>query len=507
MESNLQLSQYHQTITSLHEHLRLAGRFPHQGQFPIISAFFKEKKKIIQGQCGRSHGKTEEILYITWRYALTHPNSEIYIICPTIKQGKKIYWIPKRLQNYGPQQFVFEARESELRLVFKNGSYIIIDGCENYDSLRGIKPDLVIYDEFQHHTKYFDEEVMQPNLASGSVSLIVMGTPPKRTCYYVDFWKYHKDKILRGDTSRFYVELPSEANPKLDKVWLAAKKEELIEKKKYNVWLREYEGKLVFDTESAILPFFNPEEHSRPKDLIKERLLRDGRKIQYFAVFDPGTATVFAVLFCAYNPYTGQVYILDEIYAKNRQEMTARAIWKKATSTQTFWNGDPLEWANYYDEAATWFYNEVVNLFSNDPDFAGLIPTHKQRARASQAEEDGKPGESILDSLMMAKNKFFVSDECENFLWEMSNYVKDENGEYPRNHDHLIDCLYYFIQNCNVELALKADKIIDDETAIAVRKPQTLTDMLRNISAKQDLVNGIDISDYDDGDIRDVWTT
>lgn len=409
-----------------------------------------------------------------------------------------------RLQRYGPHQYVKEARDSELRLVFNNGSYIVLDGCENYDPLRGIKPNLVIYDEFQHHTKHFDEEVMQPNLASGSVSLVVMGTPPKRVCYYTEFRDFHLDKIRRGDTSRFYVELPSEANPKLDKAWLAGKKQDLIEKGRYNVWLREYEGKLVLDTEAAIFPFFDIDKHGQEKEELKRILERDKRRLNYFTVFDPGTATVFAALFCAYNPYSGQVFILDEIYAKDRQDMTARAIWQKAMSIQSYWLDESSKWLNYYDEAATWFLNEVTDLYRNSPDFSGLIPTHKQRAKTLRAESDGRAGESIIDSLMLEPKKFTVSLDCENFLWELDNYVKDEDGNYPRTHDHLIDCLYYFIQNCNIELSLKPDTIARDDE-FEFKRTRTPVDLLRTNVAKRDIAASIQTDYYDDGDISDIW--
>jgi len=491
------LSQYHQIISDFHTHLHSVHRFPHQGQFPVIKAFFADKKKIIQGQCGRSAGKTEEILYIAWRFALTNPGTETYIICPQIKQAKKIYWFPKRLQSYGPRKYVADIRESELRLVFTNGSSIVLDGCENYDSLRGIKPDLVIYDEFQHHTKDFDEEVMQPNLASGKVHLVVMGTPPKRHCYYVEFRENLLESIAAGDTTKYYVELPTEVNPTMDKTWLKAKREELIKRERYNVWLREYEGKLVFDSESAILVFLDDKKggrHVKPRAQIEEAIKRDKSKLRYYAMFDPGTATCFAVLLLAYNPYTNFVYVLDEIYVTERRETAAGKIWAKAKEKMEAWNDDEEAWLCYYDEAATWFPNEIGQA---------LIPTTKARYRREKLHEEGRPGESILNTLM-EQELFWINEECEKFLWEATNYVTDEKGDYPKDHDHLMDGLFYFVMESHIALETSEDTTERDRLAelSRTRTPETL---FRRKAARADLSECVEVDYYDKDDVGDIW--
>lgn len=429
------LENYAGAICDLHLHLRNVGRFPTEGQASPIRALFNDDKKIIMGQCGRSFGKTELILYMAWRWALTHPCSEIYIICPQRAQAKKIYWYKKRLQNYGPQKYVAEHRESELRTVFRNGSYIVLDGCENFEALRGIKPSLVIYDEFQHHTSSFDEEVMQPNLASGT-PLVVMGTPPKTDCYYVEFRNNLLEAIKGGDASRHYLELPTWYNPTQDRVWLEGKRQELLRRKRYNVWLREYEGKLVFDTDSAVFPTFSRGEHVYPASFIDNLILRDKSKLQWFAIFDPGTTTCFAVLFACINPYTSQVFILDEIYEKRREFTKALTIWDLANKIKAKYY-KASEWRNIYDEAAAWFANEIIAHTQE-----AVSPTHKGRHKT----KDGtKPGESIIKTLMDTKYRFFVSEKCHNFIWELENYVTNDKGEYPVKNDHLIDDLHYLV--------------------------------------------------------------
>lgn len=500
-ENELSYAAYCQEVISkLHRFLVANRRFPHPDQGAVLKALFAEGRKVIMGQCGRSFGKTQDNLYIAWRMALTHPNSEGYIICPEIKQAKKIYWLPRRLQNYGPREFILDEWESKLQLVFKNGAHIILDGCENFDSLRGIKPDWVIYDEFQHHTKFFDEEVMQPNLSRGDVALVVMGTPPKRDCYYVEFRNDVLEKIAQGHKDYFYVELPSSCNPILDKNWLAEKKADLFKKGKQNVWFREYEGKLVFDTESAIFPMFDKSRMVFSPQWIAERIARDRRKLQYFAIFDPGTATCFAVLFAAINPYTSDVFLLDEIYETRRENTSAMRIWQRANKIKERFNDDQNAWTNIYDEAAAWFENEVRRE-APDQDFL-LIPTRKQRRNTVDGEE-GRPGESLIMASMMA-SKLHISAECEKFVWEVEQYVRDELGNYPLTNDHLIDDLFYLYLDSGYSLRGESDT---EETEDQERRsrPETFSQLVDRELNKRDYARDLGDDIYDSEDISDIW--
>lgn len=466
-------------VNDLHEHLRGKNKFPHPGQFPMIRAFFNDGKKIIHGQCGRSFGKTEINLYITNRFALTHPNTMTYIICPEKEQGKAIYWQPRRLQTYAPSKYIQETMNSELRVVFKNGSSIIVEGCKNYEALRGIKPHLVVYDEFQHHSHLFDEEIMQPNLSSGNVSLIITGTPPRRTCYYVDFRKNLLKNIKAGDTDCFYIELPSEANLSLDRAWLAKKKKQLISEGKESVWLREYEGKLVFDKEHAILPFFSTGKHVFPRQHLMDLIRRDRHKMDWYCLFDPGTASCFAALLIGVNPYTAQTFVLDEIYATEKREMVASSIWELANAKKRAIYPELDEWQNIYDEAAVWFANEIQMIYGG-----ALTPTRKFRSNISRLEHEGRAGESLINSLMLAQNKFFVSSQCEKFQWEIENYVTDEEGKYPKKHDHLMDLLIYFAQSCNIDLNEQVDNHADEEEGL---RAQSLSDFVSKMNKDDDL--------------------
>lgn len=436
MSSKKYLNDYEATISLLHQHLHAHNRFPHEGQFPFIKAHFSGTKKIIQAQCGRSAGKTESDLYIAWREAATKPGSEIYIILPEIDQAKRVYWTSNRLQGYGPRQLLLgEPQKSDLLIRFQNGSYIALGGAKNYESLRGIKPNLVFGDEFQGHCKEFYTEVMEPNLAGKNCKFIITGTPPKEDCFYVEFWHEHQEAIRAGDTSRFYIELPTWVNPTQDYDWLMKKKAELIRNGDEKVWLREYEGKLIFGGQDAVFPRWDEKKHVHSHDVILKSLEYDKNKLRWATAFDPGTDSCFAVLFCCYNPYTAQFFILDEIYETERKQTEPLSMWDRAREIQKrLYDGN---WINIYDNREAWF----AQLIQKNRNF-NLIPCDKHSRKI-----DVDVG--IMKEMMAGENCLFVSDKCKNFAYEVVNFITDDKGKYSKKRDHLLDDWRYILRYLN----------------------------------------------------------
>jgi len=459
------LATYAQDLADFHKYLHAIGKFPHEGQAEIIRAVFAEKCQVVQVQCARNAGKTDACLYIAWRYALTHPNALVLIITPTLVQGQKIYWTSKRIQTYGPRSCLVQGKtafsETQKSVRFRNGSTIMVDGCENYEGLRGVKPHFVIYDEFQHHSPEFDSEVMQPNLSTGLVQLVAVGTPPKRKCYYTEFKNNLLHRIGEKDTSHKYIEFPIWKNPLIDKNWLKAKKAELVRQDRLNTWIREYEGRDAFDEEGAILATWNPERHVSSRETIKKQISAEPERYKFYAIFDPASASTFAVLFVAWSKYTGKVYILDEIYERVRARMTAGAIWERADNIKAQWS-EPIDgWVNIYDKAALWFVQEVVSSYGEDRaiNFIGAEKTFKNKSFMDAT----RPGETLLIELLGEPGRFKASRDCKHFLYEMNNYVRDERGRYPSDFDHLIDDLHYWVMASGFKMRRNKDEKMEYE--------------------------------------------
>ena len=172
-----EVEAYVDTIKALH------GRWtPHTGQIQVGKALFTDNCKQIFVQCGRKWGKTDLIEYILWRWAQLNPGSSCYYISPFFKQSKEIIWANQRIQNFGPREWLNPGdkgiNNSELRLKFRNGSFIKLDGADNFDAHRGTEPHILVYEEFKDHNPKF-HEAMDPNLAPHDAPLVVIGTPPE----------------------------------------------------------------------------------------------------------------------------------------------------------------------------------------------------------------------------------------------------------------------------------------------------------------------------------------
>jgi len=415
------LYNYASLLDSLHSMWQ-----PHPSQKLPLSKVFKELLAFVFLECGRKWGKSEFEAYILWRWAMTRPGG-YYYFAPFQKQAREILWAPRRLQNFGPKELLAKKpNDTEMRINFKNGSFIKVDGSDNFDAYRGINPHGIVNDEFKDFRPEF-WVAMEPNLASFKAQAVFAGTPPE--VENEQFENIARESKLLGG----YFSFPSWANPHIDKDWLRNKRSALYSRNEGVIWEREYGGRRVFGGPGAIIPMFDRSKHVIPHEQIMDRLSKDKHKLIWLVTADPGTATTFAVLFSAINPYTQEIFHLDCLYIEDQADTTTSRIVPMISEVREGlypnWDG-VIEWTQVYDEAATWFCIEALTSF-DEP----FIPTHK----AQNKKEDGLS--LIKDQCINAKA--VLSDRCDKLAWEIENYVRDKNGKIPKLRDHLIDCWRY----------------------------------------------------------------
>lgn len=395
---------------------------PHDSQVPIGRALFYENCKDIFVCAGRNFGKTELAAYCTWRWALEHPGSENYIFEPYLKQAREILWAGSRIQKFGPEDYIESINNSELRITFKNGSFIKLEGSDNTAAMAGIKPKgLIVYDEFKDHRPVSIHN-FEPNRAAFDVPAIFIGTPPSIHNHYVDYMELAK----RGDGWRFF-HGPTSANPHISKKWLERKKRDLEALGEIETWLREYEALFVKGGKGSIFPQIFRIANCNfvpPHDI---------RKWQVVVGFDPGSTSVFAVIFVVFNPYSKKMYLVDEIYEKDHEQMTARKIWDKTQEKLKRWRNLGANIAYVYDEAAAWFRSEIYE-YDREVD---LIQSSK-----SQYGVDGYI--NVVRHVMTAE-LFNITEDCKEMRSELEKYEKDENGKIPKKDDHLINAFQYVL--------------------------------------------------------------
>lgn len=422
----------------------LHGQFKaHAGQVLVGNALFNQDKKLVFIEAGRKWGKTEFILYTLYRWLLLNPNGVYYYIAPYLKQAKEIIWASRRLQNFLPpeirDQYVLLPKEQELRIPARGADgFIKLDGADNYEAYRGVNPSGIIYEEFKDHRPEFHRG-MRANLATNKAPLVVIGTPPpdadNHFCELAEEAKYHPEGA--------YFNMPTWVNPHIDRKWLKQEKESLYRMGRPEEWELEYACKRVKGTRLHVFGVLEKEIHVFPHYKVKEQLrLHWAKRAQYYCIADPAGSSCFAVLFAAIDPYTRKVFLLDEMYVTDLRLMSSRKMWDGTFATDEHeemlgikekleeLQPDMARWTFIYDEAASWWRNEMDSEFK-----VNWMPTHKHL-------NDKNHGLSLIKDQLI--NKLVVmSDRCEKLFWEMINYIRDENGKVPKKNDHLIDCFRY----------------------------------------------------------------
>lgn len=403
-------------------------------QIPLGRALFYEGIKDLGAECGRSSGKTETASYCVWRYAREVPNSENYIIEPLFKQAKEILWASNRIQTFGPESWIESVNNTELRITFTNKSFIKLEGSDDTDALRGIKPrGLIVWDELKDIKKAAIEAV-DPNRARYSSPALYLGTPPAFKNHFVEIMEN-----LKKNPKAFHTKASSFDNPYNSKEWLLAKKEELIARGELETWLREYEAIFVIGGKNSVFPLANkltPKvwQSIRPIDL---------NHWQAFIILDPGSSSVFAVKINLWNPYQRKVIWFKEFYFTSMAEMNTNHVWEQVHEVVKELKEMHVNYIEFhYDEAAAWFRNE-----------SAVHPIGKQYSLwPTQKESHPKDYGVSTIRMMMAEGRIEVTKDCPKTIWEFQNYVLDDKGKIPKKDDHLIDCERYFCAAVGLDL-------------------------------------------------------
>jgi hypothetical protein len=375
-----------------------------------------------------------------FRWALTRVGS-YYYIAPYQKQAKELLWANNRLPGFLPK-YVTKINNSEMRLTLTNGSFIKLDGADNFDSYRGVNPHGIAYDEFKDHKAEF-HAAMAPNLATYKAPLVIVGTPPDETEIPSDEEmenERHPYDLMRDITSSnkdcAYFNYPTWVNPAIDRDWLKIERSILFARGDEAEWYREYEAKRVSGGRDNIFPMFD-KKHCLAHEELMELVYKDAHRMRWLCIADPGSSTCFAVLFMAVHPYQKKIYILDELYVKRLEETsTSQMIPRIRGKIQdifslwpTFRYKDKFEF--YYDEAAAWFAAEAIASFDMP-----WTPT-------SKAQNKKEEGLSLIKD-QLVRSQVLISKRCKYLTWEAANYKRDpKTKKIPKKNDHLLDCWRY----------------------------------------------------------------
>lgn len=488
----MSITDFERRVIEVEDDLRIVF-LPHKGQKAILYALLFKMLTLVFMQCGRKFGKTDTIIYCLYWFAMVFDGCEVYYIADTMKHARELVWDNRRLPDFfkkikkrrGESKHDFEYRkrkalekydkwilksnDSTMKIFLRNGSIINVDGAENYANADGLEPQFVGYDEFKHHDRRYNE-AMEPNLDVYNGSMLIIGTPPEsKDTYYCEV---ANDSKRRSDAAFFccpshmneYMYPNGEEDPKFQKII-----KKYINRGDWHILQREYYAKIVSGGSSHIFPMFEPRpidefgevvgysKHIWNHDMLIKDIKNNTGEWEFYCSFDPGTAKCFAVLFAALHIKTNAMVFLDEIYEKNMKKTSTKQIFPRAFKIMMDICEDIDAWTIVYDYAAAWFYNEVQVEYG-----VSMMPCTKDL-------KDKENKLSLIKDAMLS-DLWVSSEKCTNLHFEIENYIKDKNGNIPKDNDHLIDDMRYIYNASGYDFTLLPDTdIIDDDDKINVK--------------------------------------
>lgn len=274
-----------------------------------------------------------------------------------------------------------------------------------------------------------------------------------------------------------YYNYPTWVNPHIDKKWLKSTKDSMYERGEGHIFEQEYAAKPVFGGSDNIFPMFTDQHIWEHEKLMREKIDKDAHKLEWYVQADPGTSTVFAMVFAAVNVYKKELYFLDEIYETSQRETTTSQIIPRKNKIQDDLFHGHEGWYQCYDEAASWFAAEAAASFGE-----GWTPTCKKMLGKDQPED--KPGISICKDQLLQYRVYF-SSRMRSMIREVRKYKKDDKGRIPKKEDHTIDCWRYLNQASGLDLVEMnepvKDKYVQDRRAYSVNDDFDFDDPMNDI--------------------------
>lgn len=108
--------------------------------------------------------------------AARYPNRNVWYIGPTYRMCKQIIHDQLKAELLRVN-WVQKINETDLTITLRNNTKISLRGAENFDSLRGVSLDYVVFDEFAYIDEKAWTEVIRPTLSNREGAALFITTP------------------------------------------------------------------------------------------------------------------------------------------------------------------------------------------------------------------------------------------------------------------------------------------------------------------------------------------
>lgn len=369
---------------------------------------------------GRRTGKSTLAANLTLM-AATQVVGRYWIVAPTYKQAKNIYWLDI-IHNQIPRELVKKKNEQELIITLINGSVIELKGADNEDSLRGAGIKGLILDEYAFMKPNVWELILRPMLADSKGWAVFISTPNG----FNHFYKLADNAMstLPEYNDWWYSHATTFDNPHIEDEEIDQIKAEVSEDQfaqEYQAEFRKMAGLVYKDFDKSIHVI-------APKDLPDMDSYTHGMGLDF------GFTNPTAILFVAMD-YDQNWYVYDEVYKPGMTtDQTAEVIKTKMGGRMfTYKIGDSAQ------------AQEIANLAMKG---ISIEPVTKSKDSISS-------GIRLINDMLKVqegtgKPKLFVSENCKNLIYEFETYhypeeKMDKNSpEDPvKENDHALDALRY----------------------------------------------------------------
>ena len=365
---------------------------------------------------GRRFGKTYLAINEIAKFA-SQPNKKVWYVAPTYRQAKTICWSELK-DKLIKHKWVKGINHSDLTITLRNKSTITLRGSENFDALRGVGLDMVIFDEFSDINKEAWYEVLRPTLSDTNGHALFCGSPRG-----FGNWSYELFKM--GETNKEwesfkYTTLEGGQVP-----------DEEIEQAKQDLDIRTFqqEYEATFVNYSGMI-YYN---FSRDKNLI-DKYNRNSLVLHIGLDFnvDPMCAVVSVI-------ENEKVIVIDEIqiYSSNTNEM-CEEINNRYKDKKIVVYPDPS--ARQRKTSAGGLTDlAILKNFGFEVKCRNTAPLVRDRINSVNSKLKNVAG----------KNNLYILNSCKNVIKSIERQIYKEGTHIPdkdSGFDHMNDALGYLIE-------------------------------------------------------------
>lgn len=232
-------------------------------------------------RAGRRSGKTTVAIEIMLFNAVSKNNQNVFYISPNQKQSRSIIWEAMKARLGGIGKLNESRLEVELPTQDGGISRIYVSGFEARENFRGMRADLIIFDETDTMVDFFIgwQEIFRPALVDTGGKAIFIGTPKKENPNL-----RRLEKLCEADKDYGRFHFTTEDNPHISPIEIEKSKKELDHDTFQQEFMAEY-----LDNAGALF------HYDALVDIFSNTVVKDGQKYLIVDIADDGSdKTIFS---------------------------------------------------------------------------------------------------------------------------------------------------------------------------------------------------------------------